>query len=82
MPDGWFLAFAQPLAFLVHEVSRHRNRRAIEHIDQLPVDQRAKFLSKQLKGMDKAQKEKAILNYAKKRILTEAVAAQMAEDLQ
>jgi hypothetical protein len=48
----------------------------------LPVDQRAAFIGKQLQGLNPDQKKAAIINYAKKRILTDAVAAQIAEDLQ
>src|SRR5687768_3366626 len=41
MPDRRLLAFAQALALLVDELAGHRDRGAVLHVDQLPVDQRA-----------------------------------------
>src|SRR5690349_3976640 len=38
VPYRRLLALAEPLAFLVDELARHRDRRAILHVDELPVD--------------------------------------------
>lgn len=45
----------------------------------LPVQQRAQFLQQELEGTTPEQKSELIRNYATKRILTEAVAAELAK---